>query len=216
MSEQINLKDAEKRTLSLALFRDGLWDILLGCMLVALSLYPILRRALGPALNALLLIAILSILAAAWYVAKRHITTPRIGRVRLGITHRTKIRRLQIITLALVLATVALWILVQVHAIGEAVWAGAPDWVREFDTDILFAVIIIGLFSLMAAVLGIRRLHLYGWLFGLGNLGSTILEAELSLTFLFPLAIAGGIIVLVGGATLARFLHNYPIATAGQ
>lgn len=216
MPEQINLQEAEKKTLRLALFQDGLWDILLGCLLVLLSVYPVLRRDLGLALNALLVLAIMCVLAAAIYVARRHVTTPRIGWVRLGIAQRAKIKRLQVVILALVLATFVLWILVLAHVIGGSVWAGAPGWLKEFGGDILFAALIIGLFSLMASALGIRRLHLYGWLFGLGNLASTILEVERGLAFLFPLAISGGIIVFVGGVLLARFLHNYPIETAGQ
>jgi hypothetical protein len=216
MPEQINLQEAEKKTLRLALFQDGVWDILLGCLLVLLSVYPILRRELGPALNALLVLAIMFVLAAAAYVARRHVTTPRIGQVRLGVAQRAKIKRLQIVVLALVLVTFVLWILVLVHATGGPLWAGAPGWLKEFGGDILFAAIIVGLFSLMASLLGIRRLYLYGWLFGLGNLASTILAVERSLAFLFPLAISGGIIVLVGRVTLARFLHNYPIETIGE
>ena len=46
MNNQVDLKSAERRVVRLA-FQDGLWEILLGLMILALALAAILRDALG-------------------------------------------------------------------------------------------------------------------------------------------------------------------------
>ncbi len=211
MSHNISLKKAERETLKLAYFRDGWWDIFLGCCLIWMSFYPGLRSALGPTLNLLLLGCVLAILFVAVFAAKKYIVIPRVGLVEFGSTQKQKIKTLHVITFILVLATFVFAILLVTKVIIEPDWGAAPDWVRDFDVDILFTAILIGFFSLIAYAFGVPRLHLYGWLFGLGNLISTILEVYEGFTFLFPLAMSGGIILLIGVALFIRFLREYSI-----
>jgi hypothetical protein len=212
----MGLKEAERKAFRLAMFQDGWWDIYLGCCLIMMSFYSVLRSVLGPALNLLLLACVLVILLIGVYAAKKTITVPRVGLVRFGPTQKAKIKKLQAITLILVLATFVFLILVVTQTITEPAWGAAPNWIWDFDVDILFTVIIIGFFGLIAYALGIPRLHLYGWLLGLGMLASTILDVYAGFTFHFPQAISGGIILLIGVALFIRFLHDYPMPTEGS
>jgi len=213
MSHNISLKEAQRKAFRLATFQDGCWDIFLACFLIMMSFYPVLRNVLGPALNLLLLICVLAILLIGIYVARKYITVPRAGLVKFGPTQKEKIKKLQAITLIFVLAPFVFWILGVTHVITEPDWGTAPDWMRDFDVDILFTAITIGFFGLIAYALGVPRLHLYGWLLGLGNLVSTILEVYEGFTFHFPLVMSGGIILLIGVALFIRFLRDYPIPT---
>lgn len=111
MSYNISLKEAQRKAFRLATFQDGCWDIFLGCSLIMMSFYPVLRNVLGPALNLLLLICVLAILLIGVYVAKKYITVPRAGLVKFGPTQKEKIKKLQAITLIFVLAPFVFWIL---------------------------------------------------------------------------------------------------------
>ncbi len=211
MSQNITLKEAQRRAFRLATFQDGLWDIFLGCSLIMMSFYSLLRSALGPALNLLLLLGVLVILLVGVFVTKRSISIPRAGLVRFGPAQKATIKKLQVMTLVFFLGTFTFWILVVTQTIQQPDWSSAPDWLRDLDVDILFTALTIAFFGLVAHVLGIPRLHLYGWLLGLGNLLSTILDLFHGFSFHLPMLIAGATILLVGVVLVIRFVRRYPI-----
>ncbi len=51
---------------------------------------------------------------------------------------------------------------------------------------------------------------------GFAYLVSVYLEHNAGWTFLLPLAIAAGIILLVGSSLFVRFLHSYPVPVDGS
>jgi NhaP-type Na+/H+ or K+/H+ antiporter len=89
----------------------------------------------------------------------------------------------------------------------EVVNPGGRGYLVEFIT--LFAIG--GLFSLLGFMFQVRRLHLYGWMLGVANLASVYLEHNAGWNFLLPLAIAAGVILLIGFVRLVRFLQAYPM-----
>ena len=111
----------------------------------------------------------------------------------------------------LVAATLIFWILIATGVITRLEWEAGPEWFQTLALDILFTAFTIGFFGLMAYMFGVARLHLYGWLFGLGNLASTILHIYWGITVHYPVLIAGGIALGVGVSLLVRFLRDYPI-----
>ncbi|MCA9936335.1 MAG: hypothetical protein KC415_20520 [Anaerolineales bacterium] len=211
MSQQIGLKEAERNVFKLATFQDGWWDILFGGELILLSFYALLRQQLGPVGNLLLFFAVLGVLITAVYLTKRFIVTPRLGWVKLGPNRNVRIGR--ITGTALLVATLIFFVLIVTNTISEPGWAGAPDWIRAYDVDIIFTLIIIAFFHLLAYLYHVPRLNLYGWLMGLGNLGSTILEHETGSLFHWPMLLAGSIVLLTGAALFMCFLRDYPIPT---
>ena len=208
MSGQISRQEARRRVVQLGTFADGFWDMLLGGLFILLSIYPVTRGLLGPALNALLFMCLLALLIAVVGRARRIASIPRIGMVRPGHGPLTTVAR---ITLTAVLLTLVVATLFMADAIRQPAIAGAPAWISKLDVDIFFAALIIGFFALFAHLTGVPRLHLYGWLIGLGNLASTILALYAGYTFGFPLAIAGLIILLAGVTRYRRFVRHYPV-----
>jgi hypothetical protein len=213
MSRDNGLKQAQRKVFTLATFEDGWWDIYLGGTLIMMSFYSLLRSLLGPAWNLLLLFGVMGILLAGVYAARKYITLPRTGLVKFGAGQKRTLRRVNAVTIVIVVGSLVLAALLITGAIPEPVWSGAPTWLRDFDVDILFTVIIIGFFSLGAATLGVPRLHPYGWLMGLGNLAATVLEVYHGVKFHYPIAASGSIILVIGVALFARFLHRYSLPT---
>lgn len=210
MSKQMSLREAEYNIFKLVQFRDGWWDILLGGEFTYLSFYALLRLRLGPLGNFLLFIGVLAVLITIYLAVRKLLVVPRIGRVKFGIRQNRQMRKMLAAISFLVLLSAAIGILLTTGVVTEPVWTNAPPWVSNYDVDMFFTVLIIGFFSVMAYVLNIARLHLYGWLLGLGNLASTILEHETGAVFHWPMFIAGMTMIIIGAVMFARFLRDYP------
>ena len=211
MTQDLSVKDAERRALRLAAFQDGSVDIFLGCSLILMSFYAVLRDLLGVVWNAVLVIGVLLFLLVGVALIKKYIYTPRAGLVRFSQTHRERIKKLRIVTVILVLGTFVIYILVQTGVITRPEWEAGSGWFQTLALDILFTAFTIGFFGLIAYAFGIARLHLYGWMFGLGNLTATILHMYRGVAIHYPVLIGGGIMLAVGMILFVRFLRDYPI-----
>ena len=210
MLKQMSLKEAENKVFKLAQLRDGWWDILLGGEFTYLSFYALLRLRWGPLGNFLLFIGVLAVLITVYLVVRKLFVAPRLGRVKFGIRQNRQMRKMLAATSFLVLLTATVGILLTSGVVTEPVWANAPPWVSNYDVDMFFTVLIIGFFSALAYMLNTARLHLYGWLLGLGNLASTVLEHETGAVFHWPMFIAGMTMIVTGVVMFARFLRDYP------
>ncbi|MCB9419747.1 MAG: hypothetical protein H6667_08080 [Ardenticatenaceae bacterium] len=206
----MSLREAETSIFKLAQFRDGWWDILLGGEFTYLSFYALLRLRLGPLSNFLLFIGVLAVLITVYLVVRKIFVAPRLGRVKFGMRQNRQMRKILAATSFLVLLSTAVGISLTTGIITEPVWPNAPSWVSNYDVDMFFTVLIIGFFSVLAYVLDIARLHLYGWLLGLGNLASTILEHETGAVFHWPMFVAGMTMIVIGAVLFASFLRDYP------
>ena len=215
MSDQVNFKNIEKRTIQMLNFEDGLWDLLLGSIFMALAIYPVTRRLLGPIWNIVLFLAVLGLGVFAQQVLRRRIAGPRIGRVRPRWT--PKARLILVITVVLVVATLALLLVTLINPSGMSDLSQkvSPASPRSYTVDIVVMFLMAGIFSLMAYQFDVPRLYVYGWLVGIGNLASVVLEHRAGLTFNLPLAIAAGIILIVGLVLLIDFLRSYPVRNEG-
>lgn len=209
MSEITNLRQAQRRISQLAVFEDGLWDLLLGSIFLFLAVYPVTRELLGPALNLGLFLSLLAVLVAAHFVLRRLVSEPRIGYARSRRT--AKLRILVIITAALVLITFGL-VLVTFFGPGtEPVASAPPDTPAERGYLVEFiTLLVLGLlFSALGFMFGVKRLYVYGWLLGIANLLSIYMVHNTGWVFLLPLAIASAIILSIGVILLVRFLGKY-------
>jgi hypothetical protein len=211
MNQTLDIKNAEKRVLRLASLEDGIWEIYLGLFFILMSFYSITREILGPLLNAIFVLGMLLLLVGLAWIAKKRITQPRIGTVKLGTQSKKKIKAAHLITWALVLATFALLILSVNAIIREPTWEQLPQWFSDFDVDLIFALITIGIFCLIGYYTGVARFYLYGVLLGVGNFATTVLLVYNDLLFGWPIALAGLIIALMGAAVLLKFLQTHPL-----
>jgi hypothetical protein len=214
MNETPSLSYAQKRTVRLLSYEDGLWDLLLGVVFLLLAIYPITRARLGPAWNLVLFVGLLLLATAILTALRRRISTPRLGYVRARTTPATKL--ILATTIALVALTTGLVILTLVNP----AWLGGPapavalSNVWSYQVEILVLLALIVLFSAMGYRFGVPRLYLYGWLLGGANLASVILYRGAPEGFNWPLATAAGIVLLIGAALLVRMLRKYPVRDA--
>ncbi len=211
MSNQINLKEAERSTFKLATYTDGLNDISLGLVLILLSLYSVTRSFLGPVLNAIAFISATLIVVGAISYLKKRLVPPRVGLVKFGPQVKKRLQNALIATSVLLIATLATWVLSAKDILQEPAWERLPQWATDFDIDIAFSILIIAFFCALAYSFAMPRFYLYGLLIGLGNLSSIILLVNKGIKFEFPLAFAGLVIAGFGVLLLIRFLNNYSI-----
>ncbi len=211
MSQAINLKNAERNSFKLVTYTDGINDISLGIVLILMSLYSVSRALLGPKLNVVVFLGTVLIVTGVLSYIKTRIVPPRVGRVKFGTQTKKRLKNALIVTSVLVIASLATWFLSASGNINEPIWERLPQWVSDFDVDIIFTILIITFFSVAAYTLALQRFYLYGLLFGFGNLTSTILLIYQGVLFQYLLAISDLVIVGIGVYFLIRFMQSYPV-----
>jgi hypothetical protein len=211
MSHTLNPKTAEKQVFRLATLDDGIWEIWLGLFFALMSLFPLTRRALGPLWNAgLVLGVILLLLGLAWFL-KQRLILPRTGMVKFGPDTKKKLKNAHIITWGLVLATFAVLILSANRLLPQPTWENLPRWFTDFNIDLVFSLVIVAFFFMIAYAMSLPRFYLHGLLLGVGNFATTVLLVYKDTQFGWPVAVAGGIIAVIGVFVLFRFLQSYPL-----
>jgi hypothetical protein len=209
MSGQNPFKQVEQRTIQMINFEDGLWDLMLGLIFMALAVYPLTRQWLGPEWNLVLFLVVLGVVIFVQQVVRRRVSAPRIGYV---VPRRTpKLRLVLVVLVLMVAATLVLVLVTLLQPVGPgSSFESQPVKPRSYMVEYVAVLALVALFSMMAYLFKVPRLYLYGWLIGLGNLGSVIMSHQAGWTFNLPLAIAAGIILAVGIVLLADFLRRYP------
>jgi hypothetical protein len=216
MSQTNTIKDAEKQVFQLATFEDGLWEIYLGLFFALMSIYSLTRGLLGPVVNAVTFIGAALVLVGLVWLVKRSFTLPRIGVVRFGSGTKRAIKTAHLIAWTLVITTFAIMILSAGHLLNEPTWEALPQWVSDFDVDMVFALVIIATFSLAAYTMGLTRFYLYGVILGISNFTSTVLHVNEGVLFQWPVAVAAGIIIASGIMVLLKFRRKYPLPMEAQ
>lgn len=211
MTQTLEIKNAEKQVFRLALFDDGIWEIYLGLFFILMSFYDLTRELLGPALNGVLFLGLSLLLAFLAMTVKKRMIQPRLGFVKLGTETKKKIKVANIVIVGLVLITFVLVILGANALLNEPTWERLPQWFSDFDVDLIFALIIVAIFCLIAYYTGVARFYLHGVLLGVGNFATTILHVYTDAQFGWPLALASLVIALIGVVVLMKFLQVHPI-----
>ena len=203
MNANLDLKKTAKASYKLAAFGDGLNDLTLGLILIALGLFPITRAAFGPSLNLVFFLVLLLAISGITMGVRKRLTPSRLGLVTFGPSSRSRLKTGLLVTTLLLAASAVLWGLA-----GQGWFLPSPSWLSSYGFDIFFALVILGIFFTMAYSLGVTRYYLYGLLFG----GSMLLQG-IVLEGLYegvPMLAAGVIVTAIGIVLLARFLKQYP------
>ena len=215
MSEMTDFRQIQRRIAQLTTFEDGFWDLLLGSIYLLLAVYPVTRERLGPEWNIVLFLCVLGLLVVAQLAVRNLVSQPRIGYVESR--RSPKMRLLLLLTVGLVIATFGLLMLTFLSPGADS--APLPvesSGERGYLVEFIVLFVMGGLFSLMGYLFGVRRIYFYGWLVGLGNLASIYMVHTAGWTFLLPMAIAAGIILLIGTVLMVRFLRKYPVRGEGS
>ena len=208
MNSQLGLKEAEKKAFS-SFFKDGFWDLYLGILLIGFALGIILSNSnLSKTWVYLILIVYNFGFCGAFLLAKRNITSPRMGIVRYGKKRKKKLKIVSLVLTLSVLFGAVVFIFTLLTT--KSAWTGRIPFDLLFPLVWLINAVVV--FSLMAYFMDYPRFYLYGFFFGLPLSLDTILKYYFGLRLLIPLIIVPGLImVAIGVRLLVRFLKTYPV-----
>lgn len=199
----MDLEALEKKTWQ-RFFNDGFWNILLGLLLLNFGLAPVIENISG--IDYLYPYIIMLFAAEAlFFVGKKLVTAPRIGRVKFSKKRKQKKLKVSIvlvISVVLGICVYALFALQLVSADISAYW-----WVA------LFCINAIVVFSVMAYFLDFKRLYFYGLFFGFSIIVAEFLRTILQHPYnaLIGFGVFGSIMIVIGLVVLARFVKSYPL-----
>jgi hypothetical protein len=205
--QSIDLKMIERKVWT-SFFEDGIWDIYLGMLLMAMAVGALLSDIRAPEAALISSYAVLMTIALLFLLlGKRFITMPRIGRVNYGPEARARKGRATIVLTFSVLVGLLAFII--------AVLGARESISRTLSTDVLLPALWVGnmiiLFSLAAYFLRFNRLYFIGVMFAIA-VPLDIFLRELThrdLTFV-AFSVPAMVILILGCIILIRFLRKYP------
>jgi len=214
MSATLDLKAAERKAYQLSTSQDGLYDISIGSYIILLSAAPWLdENGLSTPWSVILPFALGLLIFACVMLIKKFVVAPRIGQVRFGTERKNRLKHLSIAIIVVFLLTLALFALtVSAIYFREPILTGAKDSAGLFDPVHTGAgIFIFVIFSVIGYVIDNVRLYVYGFLYGLGYVVSTVLQDLIGIQFYWPMAVAGLVAVVTGLVLFIRFLRDYPL-----
>jgi hypothetical protein len=204
--QSIDLKQIERKVWT-SFFEDGIWDVYLGILLMAMAVGALLsdinapEGALISSYAALLAVAVLFL-----FLGKRLITIPRIGRVNYGPEARARKVKTSIV--------LAFSVLVGLLAFVIVVLSAREALSRTLSMDVLLPAIwvsnMIVVFSLAAFFLRYKRLYLIGVMFAIAVPLDIVLRklTHRDLSFV-AFGLPALVILIMGSIVLVRFLRKY-------
>lgn len=204
MSQRISLKEAERKVFASAL-GDGLWDILIGCLILMFAVAPFLSPSLGDFWSAAVFVPFWALVYLATWLIRKHVVRPRIGVVKFGSWRRARLTRFSVMMLVLFLGSFVLGIVSALR------FDAMPSW--TFTAS--FPLIVLAGFSLTAWFLSAPWLYVYGALFALSPLVGEWLYRHLNVPhhgYPVTFGISAGVPILVGLAKLIRLVRAHPIS----
>ncbi len=206
MSQAVNLQEIERKVW-MSNFQDGLWDLYLGSLLLVMGINELLADSgLSEGMMLGVYVGVAAIVMLAFWVAKRFITRPRIGRAKPGLKARARQRKVRILlTVSVIFGAVVFVATLAVLAgrLGVSVpWLVFPA---------IYSGWMLVIFGLGAVFLEFNRLFLIGAMYALPVPLHLFMRKLVGIDIGY-LAFAGPatIILIVGLVVLARFLRENP------
>jgi hypothetical protein len=214
MSNQMNLKEAERKAFRLSTSQDGLYDTFLGLFIMLLSITPWLdENGMRTPWNIILVEGIAFAILLGVLAIKKFVVAPRIGQVRFGAERKNRMKRLAIGMAIIFILTVVLFGMTV-----RAIYFGEPlvdkPIQSNFPLDIVHTgagIFIFAIFSVIGYINDYPRMYIYGLLFGLGYVISTTLQDITGNPLYWPWALAGLCAAVTGLLLFTQFLQSYPV-----
>lgn len=207
MSERISLKEAERRAFTTR-FQDGLWDILVGCILLLFAIAPFLSEmGLGDFWSSAIFVPFWALAYLIIHMLRKYVVIPRTGVVRFGPARRTRLLWLNALLLVILLAGLVL-------SLFWADTAGMPRWMPVPPIVMALALIMLVGSSAAAYLLDFNRLYLYGLLAALSPLVGEWLYVRAGVVYHgYPITFgfAAGVAIVSGVLRFIRFVRENPI-----
>lgn len=211
MTPDIDLNAVERKAFR-SNFQDGLWDIILGLILLQGVVETIFYR-LGWSETAVTLVAFTyaTLILIGFIAVKKYIVTPRLGIVSFGSARRSKQRAVVLIfSLSMLLGVVVF----AAFELGYDVMANDFLKVLPLGNLIpfnLFTVVAVVVFSLAAYFLDFTRAYLYGWLFGLATPLNLMIGEQMGITVPVMTLLFSFIMISIGLVLFVRFMQTHPL-----
>ena len=207
MSQIINLKELERKAWT-SYFQDGLWDIYLGLLLLAMAISALLSDVgFSESLGMTILIGLEVLAVLVLWVGKKLITVPRMGRVKFGPKRKAKLSWVMVILFISVLVGAGVFVA------ALAMRTSRPEWLNgTFVFPAVWMVNAMVVFSLGAYFLDFSRLYLIGVMYALAVPLDIMFRqlTDIDLSFI-AFGVPAMVILIVGSVMLVRFLREYPL-----
>jgi hypothetical protein len=208
--EQLNIKALEKKAFR-SFFRDGIYDVFLGTILLSLGL-PLILREFGwihweTMTIPLVISIILNVGALVFFVfGKKYITAPRLGIARFGKTRKRKMMHVKLLLVISVLIGVVTFFLTMFKILPVGGNTGIPA------AGVIFGIQVLIVFGLAAYFMDFTRLYLYALLFAVSLPITFWLKKNSSLAYptLYVYSLTAGPMLVIGWTLFIRFLRQYP------
>ena len=208
MTQDVDLKQIERKAYT-SYFQDGLWDIVIGVLVAAWAVGPLLSDlGLSDIWSGVIFLPFVAVAFAVLWAGKRFITRPRMGLVRFGPKRKARLTKVGLMTSALL----AVGLIVGLFASMSSTTSG---WVHSAA---LCAVLLAG-FSVGAYFLDFPRLYLYGALLALClPVGEVLFRYAGVAHHGWPatFGVSAAVMLLIGVTLFARFVHKYPLPVQGE
>ena len=212
MIENLSLKEIERRAFR-STYQDGLWDLYLGAVVMAMGLFMYHPATGYTAANPIGALLITSFAYSLFQAGKKRITTPRLGQARFGAMRQQKKR-----SISLVLGCV---VVLQLVLLGLTAFAWLSprtvSTVLPLDPQTLERMVVAGIGALIVGFSMLTNAYFNDFERGYVIALLMGLAVFLMIAFnqpVYPLLIGAGI-VLVGLALFIRFLRRYPLSGQG-
>jgi len=188
-------------------YDDGLFDVLLGLVLMMMAVGAVIDRlGLTDGASLVVTMACYATITVGMILLRRRVVLPRLGTFK---PVPARMRRIKATRLVL-LASVALGIVAfAVPALGTPP-AGIVGWI-----PLIFLANCVVVFGLMAYFLDVPRFLLYGFLFPAPEVARFWLPPYDLADTLVAFGLPAAIIVSIGVYKLVRFLRDYPVRDTG-
>jgi hypothetical protein len=207
VSQIINLKELERKAWT-SYFQDGLWDIYLGLLLLAMAISALLSDVgFSESLGMTVLIGVEVLAVLVLWVGKKLITVPRMGRVKFGPKRKAKLSWVVVILFISVLVGAGVFL------VTSAMRGNRPGWLNAaFFAPAAWVGNAIVVFSLGAYFLDFSRLYLIGVMYALPVPLDILLDelAGIDLSFI-AFGVPAMVILIIGLVVFTRFLRDYPL-----
>jgi hypothetical protein len=213
MSQDTNLKVIERQAWR-SVFQDGLWDIYLGTLLMAMAVLTLLSRTNIPEAGQMAIyIGLMGLAMLALWAGKRLITVPRMGRVKFGPKGKARKMKARVLLAISVLVGVVVFLFTALALKGN--WSeGLP---LHLIIPGVWAMNMLVVFSLGAYFLHYERLYLIGVLYALPVPLDIWLDEYVGIKLGFiAFAVPAAIILIMGLVVFMRFLRDYPLPADGE
>jgi hypothetical protein len=208
MRQDINLKEIERRAWR-STFQDGLWDIYLGLLLLAMAIGAWMSDiGASKSLSYGIYAGLMGLAMLVLWAGKRFITIPRMGRVKFGPKAKARKKKARLLLTVSVVVGLLLFLFIWLAVMGGR----SPGLSLRLIAPLVWTVNVLIVFGLGGYFLDFKRLYLIGLMYALAVPLNEALRALSGLDLsLLAFGLPALVILGTGLVVFVRFVRHYPL-----